>query len=109
MVTVAVSDSVFVTVTVVSGAGAVTVFAVAPIHEQALEYLTLPEHADAYVGMLLPPLPDLPPRPESCRTIIFLLGGPPAGRALGSMVTVVTVTVSVAVAVMVLRDERVCN
>lgn len=42
---------VFETVVVVVGALTVVVVWVAPIQEQALEYRTLPEHADAYAGM----------------------------------------------------------
>ena len=36
---------------VVDGAGTVVVLWLTPTHEQALEYLTLPEHAEAYVGI----------------------------------------------------------
>ena len=38
-------------VVVVRGVAAVIVVAVTPMHEQALEYRTAPEQADAYVGI----------------------------------------------------------
>jgi hypothetical protein len=49
---VAVAVAVVVIVVVVNGVAAVTVVGVTAMHEQALEYRTLPEQADAYAGML---------------------------------------------------------
>jgi hypothetical protein len=50
---VAVAVALVVIVVVVNRVAAVTVVGVTPMHyEQALDYRTLPEQADAYAGML---------------------------------------------------------
>jgi hypothetical protein len=45
--------AVFARVTMVVGAATVTIDCVTPMHEQAEEYRTVPEQAEAYFGTLL--------------------------------------------------------
>ena len=110
VVTVAVSLTVTVPVTVVLSCAAVTVTTFAPTQEHALEYLTEPEQADAYVGIPPPPLPPrgfCRPRIAARPSTRFRRGRAIRLRSLslsvsGETVTVATVWVAVAVAVNVL-------